>query len=85
MASLSSTEDKGAVGCVEKVYSVNKRGKFDPLIEQNVNQKLFEDMLRTHLQVPQAEASTCSTIQLSEAEENIIRYAAGYVSMSLEV
>ena len=40
-------------------------------------------MLRTHLQAQQAEASNGSTIQLLEAEENIIRYAAGYVSMSL--
>lgn len=74
---------KELVDVWKRFYSVTKRGKFDPLIEQHVNQKLFEDMLRTHLQVPQAEASNGSTIQLSEAEENIIRYAAGYVSMSL--
>ena len=41
-------------------------------------------MLKTHLHVaPQAEASNASTLQLSEAEENIMRYAAGYISMSL--
>ena len=58
MASLSSIEDKGTNGCVERFYSATQRAKFDPLIEQLVNQKLFEDMLRTHLQAPpQAEAS----------------------------
>ena len=56
----------------KRFYSVTKRGKFDPLIEQHVNQKLFEDMLRTHLQVPQAEASNGSTIQLLEVGENIM-------------
>ena len=68
----------------KRFYSATQRVKFDPLIEQQVNQKLFEDTLKTHLQAPpQAEASNVSTLQLSEAEENIIRYAAGYVSMSL--
>ena len=75
---------KELVDVWKKFYSATKKGKLDPLIEQQVNQQLFEGMLRTHLQTtPQAEASNASTLQLSEAEENIIRYAAGYVSMSL--
>ena len=74
---------KELVDVWKRFYSATQRVKFDPLIEQ-VNQKLFEDILKTHLQAPpQAEASNVSTLQLSEAEENIIRYAAGYVSMSL--
>ena len=81
MASLSSIKE--LVDVWKKFYSAARRAKPDPLVEQHVNRKLFEDMLKTHLPVQENEASSSSTTQLSEAEKNIIRYAAGYVSMSL--
>ena len=70
-----------------KFYSAVKRERFDPLIEQQVNLKLFEGVLTTHFQVTPPSASPLNTSpqpqELSEEEEQIVRYAAGYVPMSL--
>ena len=55
------------------------------LSEQHVNQTLFESLLKSHTPVSQSSA-VCPASQLptlSSDEENIIRYAAGYVPMKL--
>ena len=52
----------------------------DPLIQQYLNQKLYEDIIRSnHITQPR----TCKKTSLSASEENIVRYAAGYVPMVL--
>lgn len=59
--------------------------RLDSLIEQHVNVNLFESILKSRTPVTQSGAR-CSASQLptlSSDEENIIRYAAGYVSMKL--
>ena len=72
-----------------KLYDSMGREKFDPLVEQRVNQKLFEGFLKTCFEVPSqaAVAMTPSTSlqcqELDEEEEQIVRYAAGFVPMSL--
>ena len=61
------------------------KDQLDPLVMQHVNQSLFEDMLKTYIQ-PSQQTVTCPEHQLptlSSDEENIIRYAAGYVPMRL--
>lgn len=71
----------------DKFYSTVKIEKFDPLVEQQVNQKIFEGILRAHFEVPSQVAAAISTSnqleELSEEEEQIVRYAAGYVPMTL--
>ena len=70
-----------------KYYSTVNRERFDPLIEQQVNVKLFEGVLHTHFEVSQPAGIAISTSlkpqELSEDEEQIVRYVAGYVSRSL--
>lgn len=60
------------------------KDRLDPLVEQHVNQSLFEDMLKTHIQRSQ-QSVRCPEHQLPtpSSDENIIRYAAGYVPMKL--
>lgn len=69
----------------KKFYTAIGREKLDPLIEQQVNLRLFEDKLKTHLKVhePSQQITTSPSLKLSPEEENILRYAAGYVSLSL--
>ena len=55
--------------------------KLSPLVYQNVNQRLYEDLLKSH--VCSQSTSTCSSpteVPPLTANENIIRYAAGYVA-----
>ena len=52
----------------------------DPLVQQNVNQKLYEDIIKSKCC---SHPSTMSTHTLTPDEENIIRYASGYVPMVL--
>ena len=65
------------------------REKFDPLVEQRVNQKLFEGFLKTCFEVPSqaavamAPSTSLQCQELDEEEEQIVRYAAGFVPMSL--
>ena len=59
--------------------------KLSPLVYQNVNQRLYEDLVRSHMCSPST--VTCrpptEVPQLTEDEENVIRYAAGYVALKL--
>lgn len=60
--------------------------RLDPIVEQHVNQSLFEDLIKNHAPAPPAPPSvrvSASLPTLSPDEENIIRYAAGYVPMKL--
>lgn len=61
----------------KKLYATLKK-KLDPLVQQQVNEKLFEGVLKTHLDVPsQAARYVSSSVQeqeLTEAEEQIVRY-----------
>lgn len=62
-----------------------KMERLDSLLEQHVNLTLFESILKSHTPVSQSSAR-CPASQLptlSSDEENIIRYAAGYVPMKL--
>ena len=57
----------------------------DPLVQQSVNQKLFEDLVES-LSDSYPLRSVSSTIEdstISVEEENIIRYAAGFVPFTL--
>lgn len=60
--------------------------KLSPLVYQNVNQRLYEDLIRTHIcsqsTITCRESST-EVKELTLDEENIIRYAAGYVAFKL--
>ena len=80
---------KNLVKIWSNFYDALGKKKFDPLVEQQVNQKLFEDVLKTYFQVPSqaasaiAPASAHQSSELDEEEEQIVRYAAGFVPMSL--
>ena len=79
-----------------KFFEMIGKDRLDPLV-QHVNQSLFEDMLKTYIQSlfedmlktyiqPSKQTVTCPEHHLptlSSDEENIIRYAAGYVPMKL--
>ena len=60
--------------------------KLSPLVYKNVNKQLYEDFIKSHL-YSQSTAASCTTAieipPLSADEENIIRYAAGYVALKL--
>ena len=72
-----------------KLYDSMGREKFDPLVEQRVNKKLFEGFLKTCFEVPSqaavamAPSTSLQCQELDEEEEQIVRYAAGFVPMSL--
>ena len=55
--------------------------RLDPLIQQYINQKLYEDIVKSHY-ATQPRISTRKSSLLPD-EENIIRYASGYVPMVL--
>ena len=60
----------------------------DPLVQQSVNQKLFEELVKSLQTVSSSytSGSITSTIEdltISAEEENIIRYAAGFVPFAL--
>lgn len=57
--------------------------RLDPLVEQRVNQTLFEDVLKTFIPDSQPAQKLSQLPTLSPDEENIVRYVAGYVSMKL--
>ena len=52
----------------------------DPLVQQYVNQKLYEDIKCNFCSYP---SPTSKNSSLTPEEENIIRYASGYVPMVL--
>ena len=56
-----------------------------PLVYQNINQRLYEDLIRSHTYSQSTVACRPPTEvpQFTEDEENIIRYAAGYVALKL--
>ena len=52
--------------------------KLSPLVYQHVNQRLYSDLIKCHLSIDLGDRTTeMSTITADE--ENILRYAAGYV------
>lgn len=53
----------------------------EPLFMELVNESLLENLTKEMYTVPQC-SPTC-TMNLSKDEENIIRYACGYVGMKL--
>ena len=53
----------------------------DPLVQQYVNQELYEDIIKSNCCSYPSTASTNSP--LTPDEENIVRYASGYVPMVL--
>ena len=57
--------------------------KLSPLVYQNVNQRLYEDLIRSHVYSQSIVACRPppEVPQLTEDEENIIIYAAGYVAL----
>ena len=57
--------------------------KLSPLVYQNVNQRLYEDLIKSHLSSQSTGTPTGIPPQLTGDEENIIRYAAGYVALKL--
>ena len=57
--------------------------RFDPIVEQHVNQSLFKDLVKSHAPAPPSIGVSVSPPTLSPDEENVIRYAAGYVPMKL--
>ena len=58
--------------------------KLSPLVYQNVNQRLYEDLIKSHVCSQSTGACRLAGVpQLSEDEENIVRYAAGYVALKL--
>lgn len=57
--------------------------KLSSLIYQHVNYKLYAELVKSKLCRSAPPYSTHTDIQISEDEENIIRYAAGYVPFKL--
>ena len=57
--------------------------RLDLLVEQEVNQTLFEGVVKTFIKDSQPAHNTSRLPTPSSDEENIVRYAAGYVSMKL--
>ena len=52
----------------------------DPLVQQYLIQKLYEDIVRSN---DTTKPRTCKRTSLSPNEENIVRYAAEHVPMVL--
>ncbi|SMN01760.1 hypothetical protein SPONN_19 [uncultured Candidatus Thioglobus sp.] len=66
-------------------FCTSTKTKFDPFIQQTVNMKVYEEIIKAHFEVSPNNGTMASSSppQLSVDEENIVRYAAGYVSMRL--
>ena len=65
-----------------KQFLVSIGEDLDPLVQQYVNQKMYEDLIKSLSSVrPSATAATKPS--LTPDEENIVRYASGYVPMAL--
>ena len=56
--------------------------KLSPIVFQQVNQKLYSDLINCHLS-SNVENDTLAVPVLTSEEENILRYAAGYVPLKL--
>ena len=56
--------------------------RLSPIVYQQVNQKLFSDLINCHLSA-KIDNSSVVVPALTSDEENIIRYAAGYVPFKL--
>ena len=54
----------------------------DPLVYQTVNQKMFEEILKSRFGVQPRKSPQCQA-SLSQDEECIVRYAAGYIPLVL--
>ena len=67
-------------GCLLQ-YSADK----EPLFVELVNESLLEKLCKNMFGIPRRESSRSETVStyLSEDEQNIIRYACGYVGMKL--
>ena len=64
----------------ESYFKKISKERFDPVVEQHTNSVIFEGILKTHIP-PMSYSAT--EIELSTDEENIIRYAAGYVPLNI--
>lgn len=68
-----------------ELFSSGHIPKLSPLVYQNVHQRLYEDLIKSH--VCSQSTGTCSSPTevppLTADEENIIRYAAGYVAFKM--
>lgn len=71
---------KELVDIWRKYFETRGKERFDVIAEQYVNTKLFESLVKTHAPPPKRSASVT---QLTDDEENIIRYIAGYVSLKI--
>ena len=56
--------------------------KLSPIVYQQVNQKLYSDLINCHLST-KLDASTVDVPALTRDEENILRYACGYIPFKL--
>lgn len=56
--------------------------KLSPIVYQQVNQKLYSDLVNCHLST-KIDDSTVKAPALTRDEENILRYAAGYIPFKL--
>ena len=57
--------------------------KLSPLVWQHVNRKLYTELVTTHLGNQRLSEDSIDVPQLTADEENILRYAAGYVPLKL--
>jgi len=55
----------------------------EPLLMELVNECVFQDLLRTTFEARETSNAQEPEVTLSEDEENIIRYACGYIGMKL--
>ena len=55
----------------------------DGIFIQYVTQQVMEGLLKVRYPVTQTEASSTSSISLTREEDNVLRYAAGYIPFAL--
>ncbi len=79
MEKFPSAEASQATKKYGKGFYLSEIGTRDQLFEQ-INQKLFESLLRAHLSRNAAESQpSASTVTLSTDELNVLRYIGGYI------
>ena len=70
----------------DQFFSLPNIPKLSPLVYQHVNQKLYEDQMKYFLSTETKvhdDPMSSDNPQITEDEENILRYAAGYVPHKL--
>ena len=55
----------------------------DPLVQQYVNQELFSNVIKSHCDSHSICTAATKAASMTKEEENIVRYASGYVPYSL--